>query len=315
VILRVTDSSRLKVSVAILLATYNGERFIDEQLASIAEQTVARIDLYASDDGSTDGTLARLEAWQRRWDKGRFEISAGPRQGFAENFRRLMQVDRDADYLAFSDQDDIWDPDKLEAAIAQLDRLPEGVKLYVSRTRLVDEAGRPIGFSPLFRRPPDFRNALVQNIGGGNTAVLNPAAAALVAESARRTTFVSHDWWCYLIFTGAGGAVIYDPVPHIGYRQHDNNVVGRNSGWIARLARLRGLMEGRFARWTDLNLQALQACTDLLTAEALALLDIVTSLRSSRGMAAIRAIHSGRIFRQTAAGQTALILAACLGKL
>jgi glycosyltransferase involved in cell wall biosynthesis len=302
-------------SVSILLATYEGARFLGEQLASIAAQTVPRVDLYASDDGSTDGTPALLAEWQQRWTKGRFVRLEGPRRGFAENFRSLMQLELDTDYVAFSDQDDIWDPDKLEAAIARLGGTDDRPRLYVSRTRLVDEHGGPMGHSPLFRRPPGFRNALVQNIGGGNTAVLNRAGFALVRESARRTRFVSHDWWCYILVTGAGGEVIYDPAAHIAYRQHPANAVGRNTGWIARLLRLRALLAGRFARWTEENLQALECCCDLLSREAADTIAALRETRTRRGIAALAALRRSGLFRQTSFGQMGLVLAAMMGAL
>ena len=237
--------------IRILLATYNGEKYLGEQLKSLEDQQVsAAIDIVASDDGSTDTTAAILEDWRRRWSAGAFSAVEGPRRGFAETFRALMAMPApDADYVAFCDQDDVWMPRKLAAALAVL-ACDTGPALYCARTLRVDEALGPIGHSPLFRRPPHFRNALVQSIAGGNTMVMNRAAFALVAESVRRTSFVSHDWWCYLLVSGAGGRVHYDPIPHIAYRQHDANAVGDNVGWRARWQRLRMSLEGRFARGT-----------------------------------------------------------------
>jgi len=313
--LRGGDTTSADRTIAILLATFNGERFIDEQLNSIAHQTISKIDVYVSDDGSTDRTLDILQAWQRRWNKGRFEISAGPRRGFAENFRGLMRIDRQADYLAFSDQDDVWDANKLEAAISWLDRGGGGPALYVSRTRLIDSSGHFIGLSPLFARPPDFGNAMVKSVGGGNTAVMNRSAMVLVAESAQATSFVSHDWWCYLICTGAGGRVFYDPDPHMGYRQHDQNVVGRNSGWSARARRVVALLQGRFARWTDTNLDALKRCDKLLTEEANVTVQRFVTLRKKRGYIAVRGVRELGLFRQTFLGQLGLLLAAFIGKI
>ena len=83
--------------------------------------------------------------------------------------------------------------------------------------------------SPLFRRPPSFRNALVQSLAGGNTMVLNRPARDLVALASRRARFVSHDWWAYLLVTGAGGAVHYSAKPLVRYRQHAHNLVGANT--------------------------------------------------------------------------------------
>lgn len=303
---------------AVLMATYNGLAFIDEQLVTIAAQSgVGRIDMVISDDGSSDGTLEKLNEWERHWTRGAFRIVRGPAQGFAENFRSLLvAVEADADYVAFSDQDDIWDPDKLSAAILRLAPIGESrPAVYFSRTRTVDALGMETGFSPLFERPPGFRNAIVQSIGGGNTTVLNRRGFALVAESARRTGFVTHDWWSYLMVSAAGGEVIYDPVPHIGYRQHGSNLVGTNTGMAARLLRLRQLLKGRFAGWTSQNLAGLDLCDDLIGTDARATLQAMADIRRSRGSAAVGRLRRAGLYRQTTVGNLGLLLAAFLGKL
>lgn len=303
-------------SVAILLATYNGEAFLDAQLASIEVQAgIGRIDVHVSDDDSTDGTRDLLEAWAQRWQRGEFAIVRGPVQGYAANFRSLLAgTPAEADYFAFADQDDLWDEDKLALAIAKLaDTTTPG--LYLSRTRLIDEAGRFMGLSPLFGHPPDFRNAIVQSIGGGNTIVMNAAAFRLAAESARRTAFLSHDWWCYILCAGAGGTVIYDSEPHVGYRQHARNVIGRNTGLLPRLRRLGLLLDGRFAQFTARNLESLAACRDLLTPAALATMEDLHGIRQAAGPLAVTRLLRAGLYRQTGPGQVALLVAAFLRKL
>ena len=101
--------------------------------------------------------------------------------------------------------------------------------LFCSRTLTITESGTPVGMSPLFRRTPSFRNALVQSLAGGNTMVLNRAARDIVALASRRARFVSHDWWAYLLVTGAGGVVHYSAKPLVRYRQHAQNLVGANT--------------------------------------------------------------------------------------
>src|SRR5690349_15090030 len=94
--------------LAVLMATYDGAKFIDEQLRSVDRQAWPAIDIWASDDGSTDGTAAALERWAAYWSKGAFSRIAGPRRGFSANFRSLlMNPAVDADYVAFCDQDDV----------------------------------------------------------------------------------------------------------------------------------------------------------------------------------------------------------------
>lgn len=302
--------------LAVLMATHNGAAFIDSQLQSIADQQWADIDVWASDDASTDATGALLQRWQRGWSKGRFRIMEGRNAGFAENFRSLLTLDEvDADFVAFSDQDDIWLPGKIRAAAAAIGAA-RGPALYCERTIITDSSGRhELARSPLFTRPAHFRNALVQNIAGGNTMVLNRAAFELVREAARRTGFVSHDWFCYLLVTGAGGSVVYSAEPHVLYRQHGANLVGSNVGWAARLDRLRRALNGRFVDWNDRNLAALRACEDLLTDEAVQTLDAFEAARSGSLLGRLHRLRGSRVYRQTRAGQVSLYAACVLSRL
>ncbi|MCO5159996.1 MAG: glycosyltransferase family 2 protein [Mesorhizobium sp.] len=303
--------------VAILACVYNGERFLAEQFASLERQTVPDIDLWISDDGSTDASLDLLATIGAGWRKGAFTLLRGSGKGFAENFRSLMvNDDIAADYYAFCDQDDIWAPDKLEAAIAWLAQQPaDRPALYGGRTRTVDIAGRPVGFSPLFAEPPSFRNAIVQSIAGGNTMVMNRAARELMAEASRRSGFVSHDWWCYMMVTGAGGAFRYSPEPRVDYRQHVGNLVGSNDGVRARLGRSGFLLGGGFARWTDRNLAGLQACRDLLSEDAREVLDRFVALRKMWLPWRLFELWRSGIHRQTRKGQASLYIASAINRL
>jgi len=304
-------------TVAILLCVYNGGHFLSPQLASLQAQTVGRIDIWASDDGSSDGSASLLLSARANWSKGHFHILEGPRKGFSENFRTLIvNDDIDADYVAFCDQDDLWDKDKLEAAIAWLATQPaDRPALYCSRTRLIDEDDRPIGYSPLFSRPPSFRNALVQSIAGANTMVLNRAAHRLVREASRRSGFVSHDWWCYLLVTGAGGTVHYSAEPRIGYRQHGTNLVGSNDSSLARLKRYVFLWRGGFASWTEKNLEGLNACRDLLDDKGRDLLDSFVRVRGTSLVQRLAGLRKLGLYRQTPGGHIGIFIATALGRL
>lgn len=301
--------------VAILLCTFNGARFLGEQLASLEGQDVANIDIHCSDDGSGDATRDILKDWQSRWQRGSFTIAEGPRRGFAENFRALaLATPLEADYFAFCDQDDVWHSDKLSAAIGLLSAKADRPALYLSRTRLVDESGIEIGMSPLFRRPPAFRNAVVQSIGGANTMVMNRAAFSLFQRSIAGRPFVSHDWWAYIVVSGAGGYVHYDAIPHIDYRQHGANVVGGNRGFLSTASRFRFLIKGGFADWLNRNLAGLGDCTTFLTEDAQAVTaKLIEIQRASRPQALLALARSG-IYRQTPLGNFALWLAVILGR-
>lgn len=302
--------------LAVLMATFNGAQFIDEQLRSVEQQSWAKIDVWASDDGSSDATQSALARWAAYWSKGSFTRTKGPGAGFAANFRALLtNPEVDADYVAFCDQDDIWLTDKTEAAVAELARHGSRPALYCARTIVTDAEGQELYRSPLFRKAPNFANALVQSIGGGNTMVMNRAAHELVREAATRTGFVSHDWFCYLIVAGAGGHVSYDETPHVRYRQHEQNLVGSNQGWGARWNRVHAAFSGRFTRWNDDNVAALEACRDLLTPSATEILDRFRNARTAPLPDRLISLRRSGVYRQTALGQVSLYAAGLLGKL
>ena len=302
-------------SCTILLCTFNGAAFLDTQLRSLAQQTVPIVNVHVSDDGSTDETVPILLRWKHAWSKGTFLIEDGPGQGFAENFRSLVLRGSSDNYVGFCDQDDFWHRDKLESAIDMLSETPAIPALYGSRSVLVDRQGQPIRRSPLFARPPSFGNALVQSLAGGNTMVLNRPAFQLLQESGRRVEFLMHDWWAYLLISGAGGYIHYDPHPHIDYRQHDNNVLGGGLSLAKRPQRLLELWNGKYVRWNEANLKALDACKDLLDERAVALLEQFRRLRKSGSISAVRQLRSSGIYRQTLRGDIALALAAFFRRL
>ncbi|MBD0415980.1 glycosyltransferase family 2 protein [Oryzicola mucosus] len=304
-------------TVAIMLGTFDGGRFLEKQLRTLAEQSHRSIDLWVSDDGSTDGSIEILSRFEKHWDRGVFHLLNGPALGFAENYRFLItNPDIDATYYAFCDQDDIWDPDKLEVAVAWLSSQDPAVPaLYCSRTRTIDEEDHDIGYSSLFENNPNFRNAIVQSIAGGNTMVMNRAARDIVAEASRRTSFVSHDWWSYMIVSGVGGTVHYSATPHIGYRQHQDNIAGANTSLSARLQRYSFLIQGGFSQWTETNLAGLNLCRDLLTPDARDVLREVELARSRSILTRLTHLRRSGAYRQSAGGHLGLYLACLLGKL
>jgi glycosyltransferase involved in cell wall biosynthesis len=298
--------------VAVLLGTFNGAKFLPEQLHSFAEQEHSNWQLHASDDGSSDTTLAILRNFAAE-HAGRVTVRRGPQCGFTQNFLSLATDAKiDADYFAFSDQDDIWSPDHLSRAIGVLAQLPAGIPaVHCGRTRLITETGDPLGLSLRFSRKPSFRNAIMQSIAGGNTMVFNRAARDLLL-SAHGVEPVAHDWWVYQLVTGAGGEVHYDRDPTVSYRQHGTNQLGSNIGWRPSARRLRMLLAGRFSRWTSQNLKALQSVGHLLTPENRELLERVTAMQQGSLATRVASYRRSGIYRQTLAGTLALGLAVIL---
>ncbi|MNN24506.1 hypothetical protein D3C81_1379410 [compost metagenome] len=187
--------------------------------------------------------------------------------------------------------------------------------LYCARTELIGDTGSVIGCSPLFARPASFANALVQSLAGGNTMVFNGAAQALFQAAGAHLDIVSHDWWAYLLVTGAGGQVIYDRVPTILYRQHDANLIGSDLGARARLARLRMMFSGRFQGWNQRNILALKSVRSRLSEESQLTLDLFQKARESRGAARFLWLRRSGVYRQTPWGTLGLILAAVINRI
>ena len=312
-----TAQSKSNPKVAILLCTLSGQRYLDEQLKSFAAQTHSNWEVWASDDGSIDNTHNILQSYQTQWGAARLSIHSGPSEGFVANFLSLTcNSNIEADYYAYSDQDDVWKPEKLELAVNWLLSVPpQKPALYCSRTRVVDANNNEIGLSPLFAKPPSFANSLMQNIGGGNTMVFNKAARALLKQSKEFAPDISHDWWAYQLISGCGGQVFYDSKPTVRYRQHGANLVGINNTWAARLKRIGMLFKGQYRRWNDINIASLQKLQDILTPENRALL---VRFQLAREMPLIpRLIHLKRsgVYRQTFLGTLGLIVAAIFKKI
>lgn len=303
--------------VAILLCTKQGEAFLQAQLDSIERQTHTSWAVYASDDGSQDTTPDILQEFKCRLGERKLTSLLGPRNGFVANFLSLVcNPDIEADFYAYADQDDIWEDDKLARAVQFLQSVPGSVPaVYCSRTCNVDATNTGVGHSPLFTRPPGFANALVQNIGGGNTMVFNQAARQLLRMAGPDVQVAAHDWWTYLLVTGCGGRVFYDPLPTVRYRQHGLNLVGANNGWLARLSRVRPLFQGRFVKWTDQHLAALQRVEHKLTPHNKSLLAEFARARQSAVLGRIKGLKRAGIYRQTLLGNLGLVAAAVFRKI
>lgn len=312
------DLSPSAPRICILLALYRGEAFLQEQLDSYAAQTHVNWSVLASDDGSQDSGPEIFRAFAARHPAHAATLLQGPGQGFARNFLFLLQnAPQEADFVALSDQDDVWYPDKLERALRNLADLPAGCPgLYCARTTICREDLSEIGPSPHFPREPDFRNALVQSIGGGNTMVLNRSALNLVqAAAARASDPVAHDWWLYQLITGYGGRILRDPVPVLAYRQHGRNAIGTNRTIAARLARIAALAQGRFRDWNTIGLAALDHAAPDFTPEARATLDRFKAARSGPALQRLRHLRRSDVYRQSRLGTLALYLACLLNRL
>jgi glycosyltransferase involved in cell wall biosynthesis len=306
-----------RAPVTILMGVFNGAAHLREQLDSFAAQDHADWRLVASDDGSADGSRAVIAEFAAGRAPGQVVLCDGPGQGHAANYLALLRgLPDEPGYLAFSDQDDVWLPDRLSRGIAALQG-EAGPALFCSRSFITSDRLQGRRLSAARPRPPSFRNALVQNIAAGNTMLLNPAAARMLAAAARNCPgFVVHDWWAYLLVTGAGGAVLHDDRPTVLYRQHGANAIGANDGAWARLRRLGQVADGTFRTWNDINAAALIAAWPWLSPEAGQVFADWQAMRACpRPGERLRRLRALRLYRQTVASTAALWLAAVIGRL
>lgn len=218
------------MKVQVLLSTFNGETYLPALLDSLAAQTWADLGILVRDDGSKDRTRVLTREYARR--ARNVQCMDGDHVGFAQSFFQLAErSDSSAHCYAFCDQDDVWLPDKLARAVGLLTRCAADTPtMYCSRQHFVDPELRPLGSSPLPRKPLSFRNALVECPTVGCTVVFNRALRELLRGRIPRHA-ISHDWWIYLL-ASAFGHVIYDAESRILYRQHRANAVGVTIGTV-----------------------------------------------------------------------------------
>lgn len=223
------------MKIQILMSTYNGGRYIRTQLESIAAQTVKNKTLLIRDDGSTDDTIKIIQEYQKQYSW--ISYYRGENIGVQRSFLELIRnSDVKADYIALSDQDDEWLPEKLEMAWNCLRNMENASKvsctsvpfLYCSDKIIVGPDLEKI--SVTVNRPVKkvtFGNALVQNICTGCTVVMNQCLATLIRNNppSNPKSIIMHDWWLYLT-ASCFGQIYYDGNAYIRYRQHGMNISG-----------------------------------------------------------------------------------------
>lgn len=219
----------------ILMPTYNGARFVREQIDSLLSQTDGRWHLTVSDDGSTDGTPDILDEYARKHPERIRRIVSGQRFGNARDHFYWLMRQCDADYIMTCDQDDVWQPEKvqwtLEALLAaEKEGDTETPVLVFTDSAPVDEYLTPISPSlmAMQRQNPaltDYRNLLFQNIVTGGTMGLNRALKGLALCCEELDQTIMHDWWMALVAARFGKMVYVDRATTL-YRQHGDNSVG-----------------------------------------------------------------------------------------
>jgi len=219
-------------NLEVVLATWNGARYLPELLHSIRSQSLRPRRVLVRDDVSSDTTPNIIKEWASRWPGWLIELPSDSRLGCNGNFAALLQASQ-APFVALADQDDRWDPDKLEilmgamqsAAAAQ----PAGTPLLVhSDLRLMDCNGRPLATSFLRHQglnpTSDSPNALtLQNVVTGCACLVNRDLIEMALPLPMAV--VQHDHWLALV-AACKGAIVYLNQPLLSYRLHRDNAVG-----------------------------------------------------------------------------------------
>ncbi len=274
--------------VAVILGFYNGRQFILPQLESILKQTHKDLDIFIFDDNSTEN-IDYLKSYLDHNSYSNIKIIRRKKNlGYAKNFLQgLKDVGEKYEYFAFSDQDDIWRENKIEMAINHLKEkeYKKIAKLYFSRTAYYcSDCINEIGSSRIFKKPISFSNALLQNIAGGNTILMNSSARKIVIQTVGESNFISHDWWCYLIISGAGGRIIFDKTKTLKYRQHKKNLIGMNIGFDNQKSRFFEFANGKVKNWLDSNIENLSKHKYLLSKNNLKILNNFSKARRSKNL-------------------------------
>ena len=229
------------------MATYNGIEYLQAQLDSILVQENVEITLFASDDGSIDGTdlalrkLCQIDPRVVVLPKVASTGSAG------QNFYRLIRdVDTGPfDYVAFADQDDIWHQDKLMRHIHLLNQ-HQAAAVSSNVTAFWPDGTEQLIFKSQPQKRWDF---LFESAGPGCSFLMTPWLIASVREhllevNSQARQVALHDWLTYAVCRAYGAKWFIDATPSLHYRQHSTNVVGANRGLLAKLRRLMQFKQG-----------------------------------------------------------------------
>lgn len=213
--------------VAVLLSTYNGEKYVGAQIHSILTQSYKNLVLVVRDDGSSDKTVKIVKEYMENYNN--IKLVEGKNLGFIKSFFELLKLEQ-ADYYAFADQDDVWLPDKIAIAVKSLDKLDNSKPnmafsnsdYYDVNMKLIKEGEKGKTFS--------FTNSLYECVTQGMTMVINQKTKDTVLDYMPERVFF-HDWWVYMICSGMGN-VAYDDVTTVKYRRDGKNATAEGENFI-----------------------------------------------------------------------------------
>lgn len=255
--------------VQVLLSTYNGEKYLKEQIESIIKQEEVEISLLVRDDGSTDKTIEILEEISK--NSTNIKFYKGENKGPAKSFMELVQKSEEVDYYAFADQDDVWETKKIISAIKKLNKtdIPE---LYISSVTIVDENLKHIGKKEI-QGKFTFEGEMIKNFAIGCTQVFNKKLRDTI-NLYEPQYIIMHDSWITRVCYAIGGNVIIDKNSYIKYRQHSNNVVGYKDNGIKKLKKQFNIaFKEKTKMRVNIAMELKSGYKDLLTEQSLEIIE------------------------------------------
>ena len=224
------------MKVNILMSTYNGQEFIAQQIQSIQKQTFENWNLLIRDDGSSDETPKIIADFAKSDARIRF-INADKRDNFGviKNFYTLLKYEK-ADYYFFSDQDDVWQPQKLELTLASVEKENNQIPLMVYTDLTVVDRDLQVLHDSMIKTQSHHANTslleeLTENTVTGGTMMVNHCLAKQWKQC--YDDLIMHDWYLALLATSLGKLIYLDETTEL-YRQHESNVLGART-WSKRL--------------------------------------------------------------------------------
>ena len=217
----------MEKKVAVVMSTYNGAKYVKEQINSILNQTYKNIEIVIRDDGSSDNTVKIIESYQKKYSN--IKLITGKNLGFIKSFFELLRI-VEADYYSYADQDDVWMPNKIELAVEELNKLDDSKpNLSFGNSDYYDQNMNLIGEGEKNRKY-SFRMALFACVTQGMTMTINKTTRDLIVKNPPKTCFF-HDWWTYLICVGMGN-VAYTDVTTVKYRRMKTNATVEGQGYF-----------------------------------------------------------------------------------
>ena len=272
--------------VNVLMSTYNGEKYLKEQLLSILRQEGVEVVITIRDDGSTDDTVKIIKEMMQS-HKGKIVLCRGKNEGYKRSFMKLLKYAEEADYYAFSDQDDVWMENKLISAVEMLEKenARQGVVLYASSDIVTDENLKQTGFHDVSDMPVNLESFYSRARIAGCTYCFSAGCLRIASRFANirfpERAVPDHDFILGSVALSTGKMII-DSNAYIYHRRTAASATSGGNGILQRIKVEYDLVFGRVGVQSCMAAMSLKKCDDVLLPEAREFFTDIVNYRSSR---------------------------------